>query len=394
MAALTGRSASLQAVVASEGRSLSSGEASPFRRYGTQRSGGGGEHYVFVPGRVCLFGEHSDWAGGYRRFNGEIKVGKTLVVGTNEGIHAAVHRHPNALHVISTDETGKRYGPYSIPFEAEQLLAKAREGTFFSYACGVAYHMLVNYRVSGLVIDNYKTDLPLKKGLSSSAAFCVLVARAFSRAYNLKLTLRGEMDCAYVGERLTPSKCGRMDQACAFGARPVLMTYDEDFLDCVPIGVPSPLHLCVVDLCAKKSTVAILRDLQSCYPFAKTDAEREVHRALGEKNHEIVALACDALRKGDAEAIGELMTRAQGVFDAAGMPVCEELKAPVLHRVLSDKRLAPFIFGGKGVGAGGDGTAQFCCKSYAAQQAVKRIIEEEMGLHALPLTVQAVSTVR
>jgi len=22
---------------------------------------------IFVPGRICLFGEHSDWAGGYRR---------------------------------------------------------------------------------------------------------------------------------------------------------------------------------------------------------------------------------------------------------------------------------------------------------------------------------------
>jgi len=24
---------------------------------------------LFVPGRVCLFGEHTDWAGGFRRFN-------------------------------------------------------------------------------------------------------------------------------------------------------------------------------------------------------------------------------------------------------------------------------------------------------------------------------------
>jgi galactokinase len=26
---------------------------------------------VFVPGRICLMGEHSDWAGSYRRFNKE-----------------------------------------------------------------------------------------------------------------------------------------------------------------------------------------------------------------------------------------------------------------------------------------------------------------------------------
>ena len=26
---------------------------------------------IFVPGRICLMGEHSDWAGSYRRFNKE-----------------------------------------------------------------------------------------------------------------------------------------------------------------------------------------------------------------------------------------------------------------------------------------------------------------------------------
>ena len=60
--------------------------------------------------------------------------------------------------------------------------------------------MLTHYRVGGLEIDNFETDLPLKKGLSSSAAFCVLVARAFDRVYNLRLTVRGEMECAFAGE--------------------------------------------------------------------------------------------------------------------------------------------------------------------------------------------------
>ena len=28
---------------------------------------------IFVPGRICLFGEHSDWAGGYRRVNADLE---------------------------------------------------------------------------------------------------------------------------------------------------------------------------------------------------------------------------------------------------------------------------------------------------------------------------------
>lgn len=221
-------------------------------------------HYVYCPGRVCLFGEHSDWAGGMRRFNPDIPVGRTIVCGTNVGIHARTRALPTLLTVSSTDENGGTHGPFSVPMDPASLLAAAREGNFFSYAAGVAYHMLTHYRVGGLEIDNFQTDLPLKKGLSSSAAFCVLVVRAFDRAYNLRLTVRGEMECAFAGERLTPSQCGRMDQACANGSRPVLMTYDGDFLDVEPISVSEPLHLLLVDLKAKKNTVRIL---QVCMPM-------------------------------------------------------------------------------------------------------------------------------
>lgn len=96
--------------------------------------------------------------------------------------------------------------------EAEELLRVAQEGDFWSYGAGVAYKIMTDYRVGGLCVDNYRTTLPLKKGLSSSAALCVMVARAFNRAYDLKMTVRGEMEYAYQGEIVTPSRCGRMDQ--------------------------------------------------------------------------------------------------------------------------------------------------------------------------------------
>lgn len=42
---------------------------------------------------------------------------------------------------------------------------------------------------AGVSIDNYKTSLPTKKGLSSSAAVCVLVVRALALIYGLELSL-------------------------------------------------------------------------------------------------------------------------------------------------------------------------------------------------------------
>jgi galactokinase len=63
----------------------------------------------------------------------------------------------------------------------------------------VIYHLVVNNNVQGIEIDNYNTTLPMKKGLSSSASFCVLVARAFNVLYNLNYSVRGEMKLAYEG---------------------------------------------------------------------------------------------------------------------------------------------------------------------------------------------------
>jgi galactokinase len=176
---------------------------------------------LFVPGRICLFGEHSDWAGEYRRHHPHIPIGACIVSGTNQGLRARARAHPNMLVVRSTSHTGERRGPWSVPMEASALLAVAQGGTFWSYAAGVAHAVLDRFDVGGLELDNFETSLPAEKGLSSSAALCVLLARAFSEVYGLRLSVRGEMELAYLGETTTPSQCGRMDQCCAFGVQPV-----------------------------------------------------------------------------------------------------------------------------------------------------------------------------
>ena len=49
---------------------------------------------LFVPGRLCLFGEHSDWAGKYRTMNADIIAGTAIVSGIEQGIYATVERSP------------------------------------------------------------------------------------------------------------------------------------------------------------------------------------------------------------------------------------------------------------------------------------------------------------
>lgn len=344
---------------------------------------------LFVPGRICLFGEHSDWAGGYRRINAEIEHGHTLICGTDQGIYAHVQPHPTSLVLTSITPEGATYGPHEIPMQAPSLLEEAQRGGFWSYIAGVAYQGLTNYHVRGLVIDNYRSTLPVKKGLSSSAAISVLAARAFNRVYDLKLTVRGEMELAFQGEITTPSRCGRMDQGCAFGNRPVLMTFDGDRLETSELQVNQELYFVIVDLMAQKDTMEILNRLNRCYPFPDNEIERGVQELLGPINKRIVMQAFAALGNSDAKRLGELMVEAQAFFDRYATPASpQELAAPVLHRVLSYKPLEPHIWGQKGVGSQGDGAAQFIARSQADQQAVVEIIERDLGLPCLTLTLR------
>jgi UTP-glucose-1-phosphate uridylyltransferase/mevalonate kinase len=350
---------------------------------------------LFVPGRVCLFGEHSDWAGGHRRINSKLEKGNTIIAGTDQGIYAEVEPHPNALVLTATTPQGDKLPKHEIAMDPQALLAEAGGGGFWSYIAGVAYQVLTHYHVRGLIIDNYQTDLPLKKGLSSSAAICVLAARAFNRVYDLKLTTRGEMELAYQGEITTPSRCGRMDQGCAFGNRPVLMTYDGDRIDVTELSVKRDIHLVLVDLGAHKDTVEILTRLNRAFPFAEGELERGVQELLGPINRRVVGEAVEALSQSDAARLGALMAEAQALFDRYAAPACpEELTAPVLHRVLSYAPLQPHILGGKGVGSQGDGTAQFIARSAADQQEVMEILRRDLGMNCLPLTLHCGQRVR
>ncbi len=343
---------------------------------------------LFVPGRICLFGEHSDWAGGYRKVNSAIEKGFTLIAGTDQGIHADVRPHPDSLVLTSTGPGGKRIGPHEISMEPPALLEEAKQGGFWSYIAGVAYELSLRYPVRGLILDNYRTDLPIKKGLSSSAAICVLTARGFSRAYELGLGVREEMEIAYRGEILTGSRCGRMDQGCAFGRRTVLMRFDGDLLEARELRIARELHLVTADLGGQKNTKRILESLNRCYPFASDEIGRGVQELLGPINRRIVGEAAEALQAGNARRLGELMTEAQSHFDRYAGPACPgELTAPALHHLLQDPRLAPHIWGGKGVGSQGDGSAQFVARSKEDQQALMNIISTGLGLGACELTI-------
>lgn len=351
------------------------------------------ENYeLFVPGRLCLFGEHTDWAGRYTDINSDVVPGLAIVTGIDLGIYANVCKNDN-FSIISLNEKGETVS-FSCDMELKTLREKAAESQYFCYACGVAAYLLEHYQIGGISICIDKVTLPIKKGLSSSAAICVLVARAFNEVYQLKMSINGEMQAAYRGEMLTKSRCGRLDQACAYGVNPVCMEFSGDDIFVEKLKVGHNLYWVFADLKAKKDTKKILSDLNKAFPFPQTDIDRNIHEALGVDNHRLIAEASKAIADGNAEKIGELMKEAQNIFDTKVAPGClVELTAPKLHSILNDEKIAEYTYGGKGVGSQGDGTVQFIAKDKKNQQKLVEYLDS-IGLEAYAFTLPASDRVR
>ena len=342
---------------------------------------------LFVPGRLCLFGEHTDWAGKYRSMNADVVPGMSIVTGIEQGIYAEVEKstifemHSDAPEIVDV------WQDFSCQMEEQGLKGIARSGSFFSYCAGVASYMHEWYKVGGVKITLKSMTLPMKSGLSSSAAICVLVARAFNQLYHLNLNTMGEMNIAYLGELRTSSRCGRLDQACAFGVKPSLMIFDGEEVEVRTLKLSKPFFWVFADLCARKDTIKILRDLNKGFPFASNEMEEREQRALGELNHDIIRRAIEFIEKGDAEQLGKLMVEAQQLFDFNVAPMCpEELTSPKLHETLNDPIIQRLTFGGKGVGSQGDGSVQFIAKDQESQSKLIQYINSQ-GKKAYALTL-------
>jgi galactokinase len=340
-----------------------------------------------VPGRLCLFGEHSDWAGAARKTNASIAPGACLVTGTDQGIRATAEAD-SCFEMVSRLPGGADDVTLRLPMEATALRRVARSGGFFSYAAGVAAEIWARYQPPGVRLVVTDMDLPVKRGLSSSAAVCVLVARAFNRVHGLGLGVRDEMELAYRGEIACGSLCGRMDQVCAYGRGPVLLHFDGDALDIEPLHAQGVVSLLIVDLMRPKDTRRILSALSACFNGRDSARRRALRRALGADNADLVCRARHALECTDAHTLGALMTEAQELFDRCVAPACpQELSAPRLHEVLAHPTARALAWGGKGVGSQGDGAAQFVCRGTDERKRLARELTDRFGVQCLPLTI-------
>lgn len=357
---------------------------------------------VFVPGRLCILGEHTDWAGAHRLSNPNIRPGYCIVCCTNEGLYATVSEYESGFFCFEYRDAQGSMQSIIFPLDADQLAQQASEGGFFSYICGTASWMASlpkmqgggdDSRGKGIKICNHRQTLPIKKGLSSSAAICTLVAQSFSTHYNLGLTRDEIMDCAFHGEIMTGSMCGRMDQAVAMGKGVGLLQFnggDNATLSVVP--VKSPLYFVVCDLKRGKDTKQILNCLQGAFPHPSTPEHEKFHSYCS-NNEDLSAAAIKAIEAGEVQILANCMRAAQAKFDECAIPLCpSELTSPRLHELMAYAPLRAVSLAIKGVGSQGDGSAQVLCSDQASQGQALRILVDELGCEAFLLTVPSSSS--
>ncbi len=340
---------------------------------------------VFIPGRLCLFGEHSDWAADYRKVNSNLSVGKAIIYGLEYGISSIAQKSDN---LIFSSNTFARKHEISLPLIEEYLVQKAKNRSFFSYAIASAYIMFKRYPVKGINLNAYKTTLPIKIGLGSSAAICVSVIRSYNLLYDLNLSVSDEMEIAYDAEHFALSQCGHMDQLCALGKKLICVEFDET-TKYKEIKLPKDVYIIIVDLNGKRNTRKILNSLNAAYPFPKNENDLKLYQALGVKNIEIINDATASLERGNLNLLGALMKKAQIMFDADVAPFCEDLRSPKLHELINDSVVSEISLGVKGLGAQGDGAAQIVVIDRNDQENLSSYIIDKYGYSVYPIQVKA-----
>lgn len=327
-------------------------------------------HNIQSFGRVCFFGEHSDWASEFH-----IYKGRALATPLDLGISAKAKKS----NVFSIYEDNRR-----IQFENKDLCAIMKDKThFYRYVCSTVYLMKKRYNILGcvdLVIDH--KNLPIRAGLSSSAAISNLIVKAFDTAYNLRLTENEIMNISYEAERLTGSNCGKLDQIGILKKG----LYDIRFDDVTTYNqceINGNWFFLIVVLGTDKDTMRILSDLKNSYM-----ENLELQNYLGPFQQAIIEKAIYAFKNYDLRKMGKLLDLTQKYFDNIIMPISyEALKAPKFHKLIRDFYVSDRILGAKEIGSHGDGTALFLVENEKNCDECIKYIEETYGYKTILLKV-------
>lgn len=151
---------------------------------------------ISSPGRICLFGEHQDYLG--------LPV---IPMAINKRLKLNYQLKKNPSHVSFSSQQLNHVE--NMSYDQKPVLV----GSNFDYLLAVYIYFwdqMEHKLISKLVIDS---EIPIRAGLSSSAALLVATTFLFNDILNLKYTPEEQAEIAYFCEHeILGVSCGRMDQ--------------------------------------------------------------------------------------------------------------------------------------------------------------------------------------
>lgn len=252
----------------------------------------------YAPGRTELIGNHTDYNGGYVLL-AALDIGTWMAAGESRGERCRVQsRVVGEEHVFPLQGDGRADGPVWSRYVEGVVRELQAEG--------------VSIPSFDAVIDG---DLPIGRGLSSSASLEVAVAKTL-------LTLAGhELDdwtlarlCQRAEHRHAGVPCGLLDQAGAlFGKRDTIL-----LLDCASLELePSPLgrdDLCLVFV-DSRSKHALVDGQYRARRAECEDATAQLTALLDRDLDWMRDVTPDEFERVFDRIAGDALSRARHVFD-------------------------------------------------------------------------------
>lgn len=303
---------------------------------------------VRYPGRICLLGEHCDWAGG-----------GSLVVPLPLGITARAEAGGDGLQVEAALEGELLVR--RLPAAGEVDPAGGALRLVAAAAAALAARGLgppgAHLRLS--------SDLPAGRGFSSSAAVTLASLDTLARLAGHTLADGELAELAFhVEHELLGVACGRLDPLACAAAQPLYIRWVPDTRgDHRPalrrIEPRGRFHLVAGSFPRPRDTPGILSTLQSAWWGDLRDAvaaerARAVRTAL-DTFADAAATGARALLDGDAPALGACLDQAQHAYEDELADTFAALRAPALWRTCQELR-GHGALGAKFSGAGGDGS--------------------------------------
>lgn len=336
------------------------------------------EYSIFVPCKLCIIGEYSDWNLSYKTINKEIKKNCAIVTYIDQGINALVSKSDKLI--INDRNTNK----IEIPFDDNSLKEIINSNNYFSFIVAISYLMKQKYNVEPIKIDITEVTISIGKKLLLSDSICILAIKAYEKIYNINIDIKEKMNLSYEAKGLVHSKFDKIDQVCTLNNQISLIEFDED----IKITPLKPIHnyyFVIANIDQEKDTEKALNNSHKIYSFPESKNKENLIEFFGETNNKFVSKAKNIIENKTPRELGELLMQYQEQFDKIVAPFSTELESPYLHKLLNDDYIQLNSFGSQG-----DETIQILVKNKEEQKQMIRYLKKQYHLKGYSFVIKEV----